>query len=33
MKFDWPVLITWIIMIGVGYFTLKAIIYMLRAIL
>ncbi len=33
MKFDWPVIISWTIMIGVGYFTLRAIIYMLKVIL
>ena len=30
---NWPVLVTWIIMLGVGYFTLRCIIFMLRAIL
>ena len=30
---NWPVLVTWIVMLGIGYLTLRAIVFMLKAIL
>ena len=30
---NWPIVVTWIIMLATGYFVLKAIIFMLSAIL
>ena len=30
---NWAAVVTWMLMLGVGYFTLKALIFMLKAIL
>ena len=32
-KLNWPIIVTWTIMLGIGYLTLRAIVFMLKAIL